>query len=409
MTTETPPQELSEASSAQDVFAHFSKQNPDPHVAPVEQPPQQQAKPAEPAPAKTEPASTKAEQKGVEIPDSILGIKKQEDPDDFDSIIKEAPKGQIKHEDFKRVKDAAERRVNAQKAELDQLRTELEKHKGKTAPDEFVAELERYKTKAAEYEAALERQAVRDSPKFKQQFTDKETAIAERLKRTATEMGLDNDTIQNALNSSLKRRSELLEALEMPSSVRGAIDHLMVQHDLLQDEKGKFLETASETHRQWQAEQKLAMEAQDKERTAYESKLFNDAVEKLSKTFTPLQKVEGNDAWNASVDERIAKARLAWEGKLDASTVAEVPIVAAGAEILIEINRRQHEKLQEMAAELAALKLAQPNANGSGAKVDTRQGTAKPGTTEAYMETFNRAQAGTLDVANSGFGNGQRL
>lgn len=409
MTTETPPQELSEASSAQDVFAHFSKQNPDPHVAPVEQPPQQQAKPAEPAPAKTEPASTKAEQKGVDIPDSILGIKKQEDPDDFDSIIKEAPKGQIKHEDFKRVKDAAERRVNAQKAELDQLRTELEKHKGKTAPDEFVAELERYKTKAAEYEAALERQAVRDSPKFKQQFTDKETAIAERLKRTATEMGLDNDTIQNALNSSLKRRSELLEALEMPSSVHSAVLNLMVQHDLLQDEKGKFLETASETHKQWQAEQKLAMEAQDKERTAYEEKTFSETVEELAKSFAPLQKVEGADAWNQQVEAIKKDAKEYFNGQRTLPELAKVVVKGVGAMAYEAIMAKKDAIIKEMADELAALKLAQPSANGSGAKVDTRQGTAKPGTTEAYMETFNRAQAGTLDVANSGFGNGQRL
>lgn len=371
-----PDIQIPEGASTESVFASFAQLDPQrfPQHAKASE------KPAEAVPNsipnEEKPEGDKGNDKSS-VPEQFLG-KKETEVDEWEQIVAEEPKGPLKHENYKKVIQVSSKKIEALRAELAQREAKVAEYekRGAIVPEEVAAKLKHVEDTLAEREALLERIAVQESPKFKEKFSSKEQAISQRLEKTAKEMGLDNELIQQALTSSLKRRTELMDNLDVSPTVRGQIDSLMVQYDLLQDDKGNFLNQSKEEAARWQAEQKETIARQEQERTAYEDRVFNETIDEMSKNFAPFQEVEGNEQWNSQVRAFREEARKYFNGQLDLKDIAKVVVKGVGAQALEQINTALHSKLENAYKEIASLKKAQPGASGNiptpDGKVDDR-------------------------------------
>lgn len=343
-----------------------------------------------------------------DIPEQFLGVKKEEaspEPDEYDKLQSEEIKGQVKQDQWKALKQATKKKVDSLTAEAAKYRQELEAARAKGVPDDIAAKLKTYEESLAEKDALLERIAVEQSPKFKERFLTRESAISERIKKVGSEMGLDTEKLQQALLSSPKRRIELLEEVGADGATLSSIAGLMNQYDLVQDEKGQFLARSREEHAQWQKEQQEVMTHQEQARLQEEERIFSSVVEEMSKTYAPFQEVEGNSAWNAQARALREEAKKYFNGQVPLEELARAVVKGVGAPVNEKIMARMQKTIQEQAAELASLKRAQPGSNGIYPSPDGNIDESKMSIEERQKATFNRFVNG---AANAGFGNGYR-
>lgn len=372
--------------------------------------PDDAVKPApDPAPGtevKTEAAPT-TETKAPEVPPEFLGISKEATPDPLEAdraLLKERPKGPIKHDHFTTVQTAAERLVaEAEKRATDALARAEAAEKQRGVPNEEASKkLEQLQQERDDYLSRLERQAAKDSPRYKQQFTDPKDAISSRLANRAKELGVDSETVENALRSSFKRRLEIVDSLEIGETAKSALTHIMEQHDAITQQEESFLAKSREELTAWQQQEKAQAEAHDKQRAEVESRVFKEVSEGMRTRFAPFQRVEGNAAWNAQAEALEAEAAKYYNGQVPLKDLAEVVHYGLGARVLeekiIPALRAQNKALSD---ENARLKVGQPSANGAqpnGRVGQPDQSHMTP--EERAMDTFRRAQAGAL---NNGF------
>lgn len=348
-----------------------------------------------------------AETKAPEVPPEFLGITKETAPDPLEAdraLLKERPKGPIKHDHFTTVQTAAERLVaEAEKRASDALARAEAAEKQRGVPnEEATKKLEQLQLERDDYLARLERQAAKDSPRYKQQFSDPKEAISSRLTNRAKELGVDPETVETALRSSFKKRIEIVDALEIGETAKAALSHIMEQHDAISQQEDAFLAKSKEELTAWQQQEKAQAEAHDKQRSEMESRVFKEVSEGMRTRFAPFQRVEGNAAWNAQAEALEAEAAKYFNGQVPLKDLAEVVHYGLGARVLeekiIPALRAQNKALSD---ENARLKVGQPSANGAqpnGRVGQPDQSHMTP--EERAMDTFRRAQAGAL---NNGF------
>lgn len=401
MTEQAPPPpniEVPENASPESVFHAFAQLDPQRYPQHQEQPKEQK----QPEPKEEK----KPEEVKTGVPESLLGLpaeEKKPEADDYDTLIKEEPKGQVKHEHYQRLKNATSKKVQALQAEAAEYKAKLEAAEKRTVPEEYQTRYAELEKVASEREALIERLNIQESPKFKERFTNRETAISERLKKTATEFGLDAESLQVALAASPKRRAELLNNLEVGEAEKSMLTNMMVQYDMIQDEKGSFLSQSKEQLARERLEQQEAMQRQEQERAAYEKKVFSEVGERMRKSFSPFQRVEGNDEWNKGAEALEAEAEKYFNGQLPLENLAEVVYKGVGAQRIELINAELHKRLTAALKELGELKQVQPGANGHMPAPDgKRQESSDP--MRRAMDTFNRMKAeGAGPYNNGGF------
>lgn len=385
--------------SESDVFKAFTS-------APAADPPNPEPPATPAAEAKPEPETPAP---ATEIPEQFLGLEKNPDEPDplaeARAILQERPKGPIKHDNFQRQQDAANRLVADLETRLkaaEQRAEEAAKTSG-AIPEDFTKQHEAMKAELEDYRGRLERHAVTETPKFKAQFTDRETAIAERLNTRAKELGVDADTVDAALRSGFKRRLDLLDGLEISESGKAALSQIMDQHDAIQQEKQSFLAKSKEELGAWQAQERQLQEARDKERTDFEERTFTAVSEEMRKTFAPFQRVEGNSAWNQQAELLETEAKKYFNGQMPLKDLAEVVHLGLGARILDQkIVPALRAKVNELSKELASLKVGQPTANGLHPH---KAGNAQP-QDDANLTPEQRAQATFRHFAQTAYNNG---
>lgn len=323
----------------------------------------------------------------------------------MDGLPFERPKGPITHGHFERVHEQANAKIAAIAQELKLTREQLEETSKKVGvpSEDFTKKLEELRRERDEYSEKLLRQAAQEHPEFQKKYVARQKEITERLNLRAKEMGVPEESIDMALRSSFRRRAEIVEDMDINPTAKAALINMMEQHDAIEGEKGGFLAQSREELTKWQRQQQEAAEAQDRERAAMEERTFAAVAEKMSKTFAPFQKVEGNAAWNAQADALHAEAKKYFNGQVPLESLAEVVHRGLGARVLEEkIIPGLRSQLQSLAAENARLKAAQPGAGGD------KPGGARPVEDDSHLTAEQRAQATFRRFqamgANNGFG-----
>lgn len=354
------------------------------------------AAPPEPPKETTPPATAESD-----IPPELLGITK-ETPKPEEDIFTIEPKGQLKNENYKRLQAEARTRIEAEKAEKAAIKKELEELRSRYTddyvPEKISKELEYERKTRIEREEELGRIAVERSPLFKQQFTAKQDGLFRQLQKTGEELGLHKDIAAQLIHSSATKRFELLEDLEINGAAKGYISSLLQQHDQVETDKATFLEDWKGKAEQMQRDQEAQTNAEKAKLKAYEDKVFDSTLERLSKTFAPLRKIEGNDKWNQGIDNDIAVARKFHDGEFTTEEFDEVILAGVGAKRLYSMYEKVLGMYQESAKELAGLKSASPSAPPPGSKPPIDD-DSKLSFEERAKRTFDRIVA---SAANQG-------
>jgi hypothetical protein len=339
------------------------------------------------APEKKEQVKEKVDDSG--IPPEMLGEEKPTEQDDWEKLHNEEVKGHLKNENWKRYKEATGKKVQSLQEERDSIKKELESVRGKLnadyVPEQVQKRLERAESLLKEREEELGKIAVERSPAFQEKFTKRQESLSGQLEKTIDELGLDKSIASQLIHSSLKKRVETLDGLELSASGQGYITSLLQQYDQVSSEKDSFLSDWQNQKAQMEQEEFARTDAEKARLKEQEDRIFNIKLEAMAKTFAPLRKVEGNDAWNAGVDEIISTAKKFYDGQFTNEEFSEIVLAGAGAKRLGVINERLIADNRKLAAENASLKAANPDVNPADGKVTAPNGK--------NSERFDRADA----------------
>lgn len=338
--------------------------------------PPAKAEPAKVAPAK---AAEPAKVEDSEFPEELLSGKAAEPTADapetedqrsarVDKILSERPKGQIKHDHFEIVQNAAKEEVTWHRAELKKFKTDLEKLRANAGklPEDHVREVEATKKQLTEAREELSRVAFERTPEFRERFTDREARLVGLAEKAAKDNGIDPKIIKNALASSGKQRFEILEgAGELSPGALSYISNVLAQHDDLQEEKATVLSQSKERYAQWQEAQKAQGAQRDAQQKAIEQQAFEEAGKALAAKHRLFQEAKG-EKFKATQSAALAEAkRIFHEGNLSEVELATVAHKAAMFDVQERFLDHVVAERNSLKAKVAELTAAGPQVNGS--------------------------------------------
>lgn len=336
------------------------------------------------------------------VPDQVLGIETPKEPEE--DILNETPKGPIKHEHFKKVQEKAKADIAAAKAENERILKEYEEAKGKLNPDyvpeKVKQEWDGTKKRVAELEEELGRVAVEKTEAFKERFTNKQIRIEKDLKKAGEELEIKGDVITGLMHATGKRRFDLIEELDITSTAKSYLTGLLKDYDLVESEKSDFMADWKGQLSKHEETQKAQADERKAKLKEHEDRTYSKILEENRNKYGFLQKVDGNDKWNAQVDAIEAEAKKIFDGEgWDAETVAQLAIAGAGAKPVYAMLDHVTGRLREALTELASLKAASPTAPPPG---------GKPTEIDDSKLTFEQRAKRTFDAmvgnaANNGF------
>lgn len=310
--------------------------------------------------------------------------------EEFDKLVSEPPKGQIKSEQFKQVQAGAKKEVERYRAELAALKADLEKRNGMEAPEPLLNELKTLKQAKADMEAELERAAYERSPKFKEKFVAAEERLKAQITRAGKDYELSDDDIASLSSASSKRRGQMIEDMDISQTAKGDLAALLRQKDMLDDEKASALSQSREQLTAYQREQKEAREEQQAREQAEETRILAETREKARQTMLGFKPIPGNPKWEAertAREERVAS-------RLQASTVPELIEAFHLAEdhpILRRVVTAQERTIAELIEKVARLTAAGPGGGAGPADGKDPNAPHVPGDTfDKHMRMASR-------------------
>lgn len=329
------------------------------------------------------------------IPDDFLG--ETTPANDFDSLMAEEPKGQVKHDHFKRVKEAA-------KAEVARIRAELDAVRKKVPGDDYVPEklsklIEEQKSLLAKREETIARLSVERSERFHELFTVKEEGILARLNKTAKELGIDEDIVPRLLGASVKKREEILSDAELNIAGSGMIGAILDHHDQLSSEKQAFLENWKSNSVKLEEQARAEEDARNAKIKEHEERIFDGVLKDMAGKYAFLQKKEGKDDWNRAIDDDIATAKKFMSGDFTAEEFSEVVLAGASAKRMYGMFELARDKYLAAFKELSELKAAGP-ATPRGPDGSSEPDLSKMTPDERAAWTFRNSVA---NAENNGF------
>jgi len=347
-----PAEDFSAAAAVFEDAMGRGKESP----AKAETPPAKTEAPPEP-PAKQAPTSD-----APDIPEEILtGEKpaaKMESPED-DVLSAEPPANLSKlgAADWVKLRDAA----RASKLEAEKLRKEIEavKTKAPAVDEASLNELKTYREKVAEMEQRLERADFQNSPKF-QAFIAREKTNLDNAKSYLEGTEIDASVIDRAASLAGAKRLEALKNAGLDAEQISAVVPYLANVDGIAAQKNEALANHKQLQEEWAAQEKLRAEERKVQERAADERVFREVGAKVSSEFTPFQKVEGYDKWNAQVDKLANEAKEFFSGNLPMEKVAEIAYYGVGAKTIHDMWKTQREQLKAARAEIAQLKAGQP-------------------------------------------------
>lgn len=298
------------------------------------------------------------------IPDELLSEKAKEVDPDADLLDAE-PVGQLKHDNFKRVQAKAKKEIAAAQKERDDLAAKIKEFEVRGTDDKTKFKLEQLEKDLSERDSELERLAFERSPRFQKQFVAREQATVARAKQALVDAGGDAALLDEILAAKGPRRFALLDELDTQSaSARQYLITALSEHDAIQSEKAAALGESRERLTQWQNEDKAQQEAAASQRTVEMKKLLDRTIIETATEFEPFRKVEGNDKWNAEVDERIAEVHRIAVGESTEKEIVQKIARGVAADRIHQMFRTVRDENTKLKERIASLEAAQPGAGG---------------------------------------------
>lgn len=331
-------------------------------------------KPAEKPAEKPDDKPAKAAQVTPDIPESLLGKKKTaEEPkgdaatdEDREKFIKEqttglSPKAADRFRALEKSKHEAEQRA----AKVEKLEKELTtaQEKLKTATDSSATTA--LQKQIEELDAIVQKNALTEHPKFKAAFDGKITKEIDIAKKLVDAESASEVAALLSLPESRERNRRLNELVDDLDPIEaGKFQRAVDNIDRLTSEKTSELEN-------WRANKSKMVELAEQDtktlaerRKASVDSALNSVLPKFTddeKGIELFRKVDGNEEWNKSVDNRLDQVRKLTAADLAPQDVAEMAAWAMSGAEYRKLFLTQRVLVQKLQEEIASMKGGEPD------------------------------------------------
>ena len=321
-------------------------------------------------PAKPEAAPQNAAQKPTAAPPPVEAQVTSDD---------ELPFTKAKAEDWKKLKTSLnEWRTKSQEFEKQALKAQKEyaDYKNLTVPKDELEKLtkvqEADKKRIEQLNDKLKLVALEQSDEFGGFFQKQFDSALARIKDGA---GDQADLVQSlmAAPQSKWRKEKLQEAIsQLPDIDRATVAMAVADYDRASGDKANQLKDWRENYDRLIAQRETKAKQTDEMRALQENTLVKELVGEITQRGPELQPIDGNDAHNARVQERLAVTEKFFRGQLDRNQILD---------IITNSFKFDPEKITKLEAELAQAKEAistYQNANPSAAGASARSTPSAP-------------------------------
>lgn len=235
-------------------------------------------------------------------------------------------------------------------------------------------EFDRLKAEHEELSELVSVSNLERHPKFKKQFVE---PINSQIERAATYVPEES---RQELTRILKmaatpKRADALDELtsDLPASRQAYIQSAVNRIDEIAHERDAQIENSKNSYQQMIAEEQAGTEAEQAKRNKALEGSFSAMLKQAQDNIPIYQSREGDDEWNAGVQERVNLARRILMEQNSFEDAATAALWAASGGALVEQNAGLVEHNRRLQAEINKLKGAEPDASGasSGGEVNT--------------------------------------
>lgn len=292
----------------------------------------------------------------------------------------ELPFTKAKAEDWKKLKgNLNEWRTKAQEFEKQAIKAQKEyaEYKNLTVPKDEVEKLtkaqEADKKRIEQLNDKLKLVALEQSEEFGGFYQKQFDSALARVKDAA---GDQAELVQSLIASpqSKWRKEKLQEAIsQLPDIDRATVALAVADYDRAASDKANQLKDWRENYDRLVAQRETKAKQTDEMRAMQENVLVKELVGEITQRGPELQPIDGDEAHNAKVQQRLATVEKFFRGQLERNQILD---------IITNSFRYDPEKIKSLEAELAQAKEAistYQNANPSAAGASARQ-APKPAT-----------------------------
>lgn len=353
----------------------------EPAVAPEAKSPAEAALEAKPEEKKAEAKVELKLEPGDDLPPELLGIKpkaeKKEVQTDADrqKFLEEQTKGMSPKasERFKSIeKKAWEAEQAARKSteEAATLKKQLVEVEQRAKTQNNVEEVASLKKQIEEMDEHIKKVNLQEHPKFKAHYDGQINSEIETAKKFVKAEVADEVAQLLAIPESKKRNERLTEIVDEMTDIEkvkflSSLDKI----DRLSTEKSAELTN-------WKKNNLIADQLAAKQQSEnienqkqMADKIWTESVNRLTAPESQLElyrKVDGNDQWNSTVDNRLANVKRMFTSPMPPEKAVEMAALAMAAPEYRRMFLAQRVLVQKLSEELESLKGAEPNLEGGG-------------------------------------------
>lgn len=303
---------------------------------------------------------------------------------------------------FGRLKDSREalrakltQEVEAERAQVTALKAELQKAAELRAQQPGVDPATKEQLAAAQKErdeavALIERLRVEESPRFKQKFDAQAEAILARAKTDLVGTEVDPEAFARVVamtpsKEKSDRLAELMDGLSAP--VAAKLGARITTYEDLQAQR----QEAIANHRQFALQQQQEGQQQHAKMIEKHQQTFDSVFKEVGLSIPVLGKIDGNEAWNAEVDQIKNMASDFWLKEQTPETLAKVTLAGAALPKTLQLLDQTYRALDSAQKKLKRIEAAT-------APVNTQNPPGSPGAKTAEPTIFERFRQGAEAV-----------
>lgn len=249
------------------------------------------------------------------------------------------------------------------KKQLAELEARAAEKKDIPAPDEAL------KKRLEELEELVSKTAISEDPRFKAKYDAPVEANLQKIKELAPADAADELAALAVMPKSKKVEERILELMDgLTDLQKRRIESVIVKIEETMAEKADRLKRWKEDKVHVEAEEIRKRETQQAELEVKRKVAWSNAMNALTSDngLEVFRKLDGNDAWNAKVDARLAQVQQQLASELPPERVVEMAARSLAADEYRKMFLAQRVLVSKLSQELAALKQAQPDAGEDG-------------------------------------------